>query len=111
MTLEFDIERYCDLLRAIRAGGYRFAFFDKPPAAGDLLMRHDVDLSLRAALAMAEVEAEADVQSTWFLMTRSAIASATMPCTRSSTSTTASTASSRGTTPNLRSWASRPQAR
>src|SRR5262249_32013711 len=36
-----------------------------------LRLRHDVDLSLGAALAMAEVEAAAGAWSTWFLMTRS----------------------------------------
>jgi hypothetical protein len=67
----FDLDAYRSLLRAIKAGGYRFAFFDGPPSAGDVLLRHDVDLSLSGALAMAEVEAEESVQSTWFLMTRS----------------------------------------
>ena len=36
-----------------------------------VLLRHDVDLSLEAALAMAAVEADADVSSTYFLMTES----------------------------------------
>jgi hypothetical protein len=71
MSLAFSVAEYRELLRAAKAGGYRFAFFDGPPATGDLLLRHDVDLSLSAALAMAEVEAEEGVQSTWFLMTRS----------------------------------------
>ena len=71
MSPAFSVAGYRELLRAAKAGGYRFAFFDRPPAPGDLLLRHDVDLSLGAALAMAEVEAEEGVQSTWFLMTRS----------------------------------------
>jgi len=71
MTPGFTMERYRDLLRAAHAGGYRFAFFDESPRAGDVLLRHDVDLSLSAALAMGEVEAEEHVQSTFFLMTRS----------------------------------------
>jgi hypothetical protein len=71
MTGEFSIAQYRELLRAIRTGGYRYAFFDESPAAGILFLRHDVDLSLQAALVMAEVEAEENVQSTWFLMTRS----------------------------------------
>ena len=41
------------------------------PQAGDLILRHDVDLSLDGALAMAEVEAAEGAWSTWFLMTRS----------------------------------------
>ena len=36
-----------------------------------MILRHDVDLSLDGALAMAEAEAEEGAWSTWFLMTRS----------------------------------------
>jgi hypothetical protein len=71
MSNSFELDNYRALLRAIKTGGYRFAFFEAPPAAGDLFLRHDVDLSPRAALAMGEVEAEENVQSTFFLMTRS----------------------------------------
>ena len=71
MSCDFSLGHYRELLEAAKAGGYRFAGFDRPPAAGDLLLRHDVDLSLDAALRMAEVEAEAGAWSTWFLMTRS----------------------------------------
>ena len=41
---------YRELLAAARAGGYRFAFFDHEPAPGDLFLRHDVDMSLDAAV-------------------------------------------------------------
>jgi hypothetical protein len=68
----FTLGHYRELLEAARAGGYRWAGFDRRPEAGDLLLRHDVDLSLEAAVAVAEVEAEAGAWSTWFLMTRSA---------------------------------------
>ena len=71
MTCEFDLAHYRELLEAAKAGGYRFAGFDAPPQAGDLLLRHDVDLSLHAAVRLAEVEVEAGAWSTWFLMTRS----------------------------------------
>jgi hypothetical protein len=67
----FELEHYRELLDAGRAAGYRFATFDDAPAAGDVFLRHDVDLALDAALRMAEVEAEAGVVSTYFLMTRS----------------------------------------
>jgi hypothetical protein len=67
----FDLSHYRQLLEAAKAGGYQFTFFDREPAAGDLLLRHDVDLSLDAALSLAELEAEADVAATYFLMTRS----------------------------------------
>lgn len=71
MTCDFSLRHYRALLDAAKAGGYRWAGFDQPPGDGDLILRHDVDLSLDAALALAEVEAAAGAWSTWFLMTRS----------------------------------------
>jgi hypothetical protein len=71
MTCDFSLEHYRDLLRAARAGGYRFAGVERAPPPADLILRHDVDLSLAAALAVAEVEAAEEAMSTWFLMTRS----------------------------------------
>jgi hypothetical protein len=71
MSCAFDLEHYRELLDAAHAGGYRFAYFDHEPEAGEVLLRHDVDLSLGAAVQMAQVEAEADAVATYFLMTRS----------------------------------------
>ena len=70
MSCAFDLEHYRELLGAARAGGYRFACFDRAPEPGDLLLRHDVDLSLEAALRIAELEAESGAVATYFLMTR-----------------------------------------
>ena len=71
MSCAFDLDHYAELLAAAKTGGYRFAFFDREPEPGDLLLRHDVDLSLDAALRLAELETEAGAQATYFLMTRS----------------------------------------
>ena len=71
MSCAFDLAHYRELLRAARAGGYRHAFFDHDPEAGDLLLRHDVDLSLDAALRLAELEHEEGAAATYFLMTES----------------------------------------
>lgn len=71
MSCAFTLEHYRELLDAARAGGYRFARFDQPPRSGDLLLRHDVDLSLDAAVTMAELEAEEGAVATYFLMTES----------------------------------------
>jgi hypothetical protein len=71
VSCAFDLGHYRELLEAARAGGYRFAFFDRPPEAGTILLRHDVDLSLDAAVRIAELEAEAGAAATYFLMTRS----------------------------------------
>ena len=59
MICRFDLDHYRELLTAAVAGGYRFAFFDTAPKEGTVILRHDVDLSLDAALQMAEVEADA----------------------------------------------------
>jgi hypothetical protein len=71
MTCRFDLPHYRELLDAAEAGGYRPAFFDHEPEQGDLFVRHDVDMSLDAALGLAELEAERGVAATYFLMTRS----------------------------------------
>jgi len=71
MSCAFDLEHYRELIEAAKAGGYRFAFFDRDPDPGDLLLRHDVDLSLAAALDLAELEHELGAASTYFLMTKS----------------------------------------
>jgi hypothetical protein len=71
VSCSFDFEHYGELLDAAREGGYRFGFFDGEPVAGEILLRHDVDLSLDAAVAMAELEAERGAVTTYFLMTRS----------------------------------------
>jgi len=71
MSCAFDLAHYGELLAAAKSGGYRFGFFDHEPAPGDLLLRHDVDLSLDAALTLAGLEAEAGAQATYFLMTQS----------------------------------------
>jgi hypothetical protein len=71
MTCAFSLEHYRELLHAVREGGYRFAFFEREPQPGEILLRHDVDLSLDAALDLAEIEHELGVGATYFLMTRS----------------------------------------
>jgi hypothetical protein len=67
----FDLHHYRELLDAVREGGYRFATFDGEPQAGDVFLRHDVDLSLEAALELARLEQSAGAHATYFLMTES----------------------------------------
>ena len=72
MSCAFDMEHYAELLAAAKAGGYGWASFDRIPRPGDVFLRHDVDLSLEAALEMARLEHELGVRATYFLMTESA---------------------------------------
>jgi hypothetical protein len=67
----FDVTHYRELLEAVTAGGYRWTGFDHEPRSGDLFLRHDVDLSLDAALEVARIEHELGVPATYFLMTES----------------------------------------
>lgn len=71
MTCGFELGHYREILEAAREGGYRFATFEERPQDGDLLLRHDVDLDLAAALETAELEADVGAQATYFLMTES----------------------------------------
>jgi hypothetical protein len=68
---DFSLRHYGQLLDAAAAGGYRWAGFDHEPEAGDLFLRHDVDLSLGAALTMARFEHARGAHATYFLMTES----------------------------------------
>ena len=71
MSCGFELDHYVEILGAAKAGGYRFRRFEGTPERGDVFLRHDVDLSLDAALRMAEIEAGHGVQATYLLMTQS----------------------------------------
>jgi hypothetical protein len=71
VSCDFSLVHYRELVEAAKAGGYRFAGFERNPQAGDLLLRHDVDLSLEAALELARLEAELGARASYFLLTES----------------------------------------
>ncbi len=71
-AVEYTMDHYESLLREIRAAGREFVGFDafRDAAPGSVVLRHDVDLSLERARAMARCEAELNVRSTYcFLLT------------------------------------------
>ena len=68
---DFTLRHYEELLDAAAAGGYRWVGFDHEPEPGDLFLRHDVDLSLPAALRLARLEHARGARATYFLMTES----------------------------------------
>jgi hypothetical protein len=72
VSCAFDLTHYRELLDAAKAGGYDWAAFDHVPRPGDIYLRHDVDLSLEAAVEMARIEHDLGVRATYFLMRESA---------------------------------------
>ncbi len=68
---DWSLDGYRALLEAAVEGGYRYAPFDEEPSEGTLYLRHDMDLSLEAAIRMAELETELGATATYFLMTES----------------------------------------
>jgi hypothetical protein len=82
VTDDFDLREYERLLEAAIQGGYRWATFDREPREGDLFLRHDVDLSLDAALGLAKLEADLSARATYFLMTESVFYNLASPAGR-----------------------------
>jgi hypothetical protein len=68
-TADFSPSAYRDLLRAFHSAGYRSASFDAvAPREPQLLLRHDVDLSLEEAHKIAEIDAAEDWRATVFVL-------------------------------------------
>lgn len=66
--VEFTYEWYRQLLEQLVALGYETGSFEDPFEDGDLLLRHDVDLSPRKALEIGRIEAGLGLQSTYFFL-------------------------------------------
>ncbi len=65
----FTRDGYRRLLGRFFDSGYRLASFaDVRPQCRDLIVRHDVDLSLEAAVSIAELEHAIGVRATYFVM-------------------------------------------
>jgi hypothetical protein len=67
LHLEDFTERAYGAALASAAARYRFEPFGTAAAEPHVLWRHDVDASMHRAVALAEIEAEHGVRSTWFL--------------------------------------------
>ena len=66
--MAFTTGEYAALLDELRDAGREFVGFEGAPAAGEVVLRHDVDLSTDRALAMARVEAARGVSATYFFL-------------------------------------------
>lgn len=71
MKLKFTLSGYEELLSAIGNSGFEFSAFSQNIKNSSVLLRHDVDADLQAAVEMAKVEARLGISSTFYLMLRS----------------------------------------
>lgn len=70
-AVEFSPAGYARLIRALRDRRYVVrSFSDADPSHPHLVVRHDVDFSLNAALSMAVLERELGVASVYFVLLR-----------------------------------------
>jgi peptidoglycan/xylan/chitin deacetylase (PgdA/CDA1 family) len=72
-AVEFTHAWYRELLDRIRDAGYDCRRFSDGAGDGDVFLRHDVDLSVEDALAMARIEADRGVTATYCLLLTSAL--------------------------------------
>ena len=69
--MEFTFQAYRGLLSLLREQDYAFrSYHDYADASRCVILRHDVDQSLSQAAKLAELEAEEDISSTWFVLLR-----------------------------------------
>lgn len=67
----FDMEGYCTLLQTLIDRGYKAVDFQSAdPLRQHLILRHDVDMSIAAALRMAEAEARLGLHAVYFVLLR-----------------------------------------
>ncbi|HEX7809048.1 MAG TPA: hypothetical protein VF608_09990 [Thermoanaerobaculia bacterium] len=67
---DFTEAHYAELLRLAKRR-YRFARFTDPHTDGDILWRHDIDMSPHRARALARIEAAEGVATTYLVMLHS----------------------------------------
>ena len=81
--LPATVEDYRSLLAALTERGYEVRdFHDATAADGELLLRHDVDVSPAAAVALAAVEHQLGLRASYFVMLRSPLYNPLAPGTR-----------------------------
>jgi hypothetical protein len=72
----FSLEAYSELLLTFKDAGYSFCRFEEIDSRLTeehpfVVLRHDIDISLRPALEIARIEYEQGVQATYFVLLRS----------------------------------------
>ena len=67
-AVEFTLDRGRSIIERLRESGYSFRAYDDEIAAGDVLLRHDVDLSPDRAVEMARIERDLGISATYFFL-------------------------------------------
>lgn len=71
LLTDFTHDGYGALLDAFAARGYRaVGYADVEPAAAQLIVRHDLDMSIGAAFAIADIEAARGIRGHYFVLMR-----------------------------------------
>jgi len=85
---QYTYTRYRQLLDELTDVGLSFTTYGGNVSEGEVLLRHDVDLSVERAVRMAEIEASANVDSTYYFYSR--VVYTTSSTTRRGTESTVS---------------------
>lgn len=72
-TVEFTYGWYRSFLDRLDSLGFDFRTFADGAGPGDVLLRHDVDLSIEKALITARIEAKRDIEATYCVLVTSAL--------------------------------------
>jgi hypothetical protein len=68
---QFNLPSYRDLLKTLLARGYEVRdYADAEPKLRHLILRHDIDMSLQAALPIAEIENALGLKAHYFVLLR-----------------------------------------
>ena len=71
MTEDFTRDGYRALLQSLVDKGYQARAYDEAdPLSPDLILRHDLDMSLQAAIPIAEIERDLGLRSHYFILLR-----------------------------------------
>ena len=67
--MEFTYNSYIQMISLLRESGYCISDYDNwKSVKHPVILRHDIDTSIESALQMAEIEAENNIQSTYFVL-------------------------------------------
>jgi hypothetical protein len=72
VTVSFSPNGYRTLITRLLESGYKVSSFEEvDPRKPDLILRHDVDMSLSAAVTIGRIERELNVSAAYFILLRS----------------------------------------